>query len=87
MNDSTAYRTYLKSLVKRRSYVKVQYFTELHALITLNALVVSLSIEGNDQIVVLSTGDRIPLPNLVSAGEEFAPDYKGYAPYCETCDC
>lgn len=87
MNDSTAYRTYLNDLVRRRSYVKVQYFTELHELITLNALVVSLITEGNDQLVVLSTGDRIPLPKLVSAGGEFAPHYEGYAPYCETCDC
>ncbi|WP_040005837.1 hypothetical protein [Fibrisoma limi] len=87
MNDLTAYRTYLNDLVRKRSYVKVQYFTELHELITLNALVVSLPTEGNDPMVVLSTGDRIPLPKLVSAGGKFAPNYEGYAPYCETCDC
>jgi hypothetical protein len=87
MNDSTDYRTYLDDLVKRRSYVKVQYFTELHELITLNTLIVSLTMEGSDLIVVLSTGDRIPLPKLVSAGGEFSPHYEGYAPYCETCDC
>lgn len=87
MNDLTVYHTYLDGLISSRRYIKVQYFTELHELITLNALVVSLCTEGDEQIVVLSTGQRIPLSKLVSAGGEFNPDYEGYAPYCETCDC
>lgn len=86
MNDPNEYRTYLNDLVKNRRYVKIQFFTELHELITLNALIVSIGEEGNDQMAILSSGERISLPEIVSAGGRFAPSYEGYAPYCETCD-
>lgn len=87
MNTPRAYRTYLNGLVSDRKYVKIQYFTELHELITLNALLVGLGQDGTDPMVTLSSGEQVPLAKLVSAEEEFAPMYAGYAPYCETCDC
>ena len=83
----TCDRTYLDGLMSSRRYVKVQYFTELHELITLNALIAGLGTEGDDSVVSLSSGARIPLTRLVSAGGHFSPGYDGYAPYCETCDC
>ncbi|WP_420148769.1 hypothetical protein [Spirosoma sp.] len=86
MNNTTAYRTYLDELMNSRRYVKVQYFTELHELITLNALIASLSVEAEDTMVSLSSGEQIPLTRLVSADGHFSPNYEGYAPYCETCD-
>ncbi|WP_461085790.1 hypothetical protein [Spirosoma flavus] len=87
MNDLTAYRTYLDGLISNRLYVKVQYFTELHELIAINALVASLETDGEDPIVRLSSGEQIPLTRLVSASGHFSPGYEGYAPFCETCDC
>ncbi len=87
MNDSTSYSKYLRGLVSDRRYVKVQFFTELHELITTDALITTLTKQGDDQVAVLSSGEHIPLFRLVSAGGTFAPKYEGYAPYCETCDC
>ena len=87
MNDLTVYHTYLDGLMRNRRYVKVQYFTELHELITHSALVASLQIEGDNSIVSLSSGEHIPLTQLVSVDGHFSPSYEGYAPYCETCDC
>ena len=87
MNDSTSYSTYLNDLVRGRKYVKVQFFTELHELITTDALITKLTKQGDEQVAVLSSGERIPVLRLVSAGGTFAPNYEGYAPYCETCDC
>ncbi|WP_460639676.1 hypothetical protein [Larkinella harenae] len=80
------YTTFLTDLVQHRYYVKVQYFSELHELITVNALLAGLDSRGHDSVVVLSSGEQIPLSKLVSVGERFAPQYEAYAPYCETCD-
>lgn len=84
---SSSFASYLSDLVQQRQYVKVQYFTELHELITLNALLARLDKNDKDQLVVLSSGEQIPLSRLVSVGGQFSPNYEGYAPYCETCDC
>lgn len=83
-NDAS---TYLNELVKSRKYVKVQFFTELHELITTDALIAKLTMLDNEPVAVLSSGEQVPLLRLVSAGGEFSPSYDGYAPYCETCDC
>ncbi|UHG94213.1 hypothetical protein [Spirosoma oryzicola] len=81
-----SFSDYLTALVEHRQYVKVQYFTEFHELITLNALIVHVGGKGTNQMVGLSSGEQIPLSKLVSAGGQFAPNFEGYAPYCETCD-
>ncbi|GAB3986189.1 hypothetical protein GCM10028807_03070 [Spirosoma daeguense] len=87
METTSSFTTYLTALIEQRKYVKIQYFTELHELITLNALIKYMGKERNNPVAVLSSGEKIPLNKLVSAGGEFSPNYEGYAPYCETCDC
>ncbi|GAB3573821.1 hypothetical protein GCM10027578_35450 [Spirosoma luteolum] len=86
MSPLPAYQTYLKRLVSGRTYVKVQYFTELHELITCNALLAGFTEAAGEPIVILSTGEQIPLTWVVSVDGQFSPNYEGYAPYCETCD-
>lgn len=82
-----SFAPYLTALVAHRQYVKVQYFTELHELITRNALIVKLETASGCPVAVLASGEPIPLSRLVSAGGQFSPGYEDYAPYCETCDC
>lgn len=85
--DSVAFRAYLDSLKVGRTYRKVQYFTRLHELITIDALIQNITPGNDEEIVALSTGDVIPLNQLISVGGRFAPAYAGYELYCETCDC
>jgi Rho-binding antiterminator len=87
METTASFSDYLATLIQQRQYVKVQYFTEFHELVTLHALVVRLAGEGDTLTVTLSSGEVIPMNKFVSAGGQFAPTYDGYAPYCETCDC
>jgi hypothetical protein len=68
MNDSISYTTYLNELVSGRNYVKVQFFTELHELITTDALLTTLTKQGDESVSVLLSGEQIPVFRLVSAG-------------------
>lgn len=82
-----SFGTYLDGLIAGRIYRRIQFFSHLHELVTVDALVREI-IPGNDgEIVALSTGDQIPMNLIVSVGGRFAPAYAGYELYCETCDC
>ncbi|PQA57002.1 hypothetical protein [Siphonobacter curvatus] len=80
------FASYLEDLIQQRQYVKVQYFSDLHELITLDALFVKLSDPGDGALALLSSGEQIAVSQLASAGGRFAPAYQGYELYCETCD-
>lgn len=86
-NAAADFRRYLSTLMTERRYVKIQYFTDLHELVTINALLRTLP--GGDAVshLTLSTGETVVLDRLVSADGYFAPGYDGYQLYCDTCDC
>lgn len=88
MNQKNAQETWHSTIVaaaKAKRYVKVQYFSDIHEFLTLTAVVKDM-IEGREEeILVLASGEEIPLKNIVRLNDQVAPRYKDNMDF--TCDC
>ncbi len=84
--ETLPFRKYIKELIQERRYLKVQYFTDLRELITLDTILFKLDGQAPEEKVFLATGDQVDVTKLVSAGGRFSPLYREYHLYCETCD-
>jgi hypothetical protein len=83
MGAEEAYQAYLYAVVANRTYKRVQYFSDLHELLTVDTLITHV---GPGGAITLLSGEVVAYTQVVSVGGTFAPTYQGYEVYCTTCD-
>lgn len=82
---SCSYYDILEATATRKIYSKIQYFTELKELITVNALIKTFVTENREEFMLLCSGEKIRLDRVVSVNDHLAPTYSGFEDF--TCDC
>lgn len=65
----------LKAQVAKRAGTRIQFYTDIHEFLTKNATLKELVIRGEDEYLVLTTGEEIRLDRIVRLGERPAPGY------------
>ena len=80
-----AFREYLLAVVKNRTYVKIQYFTDLHEFITTMTVAKGLDTSSDGESILLGSGEIVPVDRIVRINEQVAPGYQGIMDF--TCDC
>ncbi len=76
----------LESLVSRRVYVEIRYFTDLHQLLTVRSIPKRFVTTLEGEALELVSGELLPLDQLVSVGGVFAPELEEYET-CLACHC
>ena len=74
-----------KAAIEPRKFVRLEYLTDLHEFIKIDALVLSVNTQNGLETLVLADGQEIPLDRVVSIAGRLSPLYPGYANY--SCDC
>jgi Rho-binding antiterminator len=72
--DTTYYQE-IKSFVKQRKSVRIQYFTDINEFITKVAIIKNLFEKEGAQYMELSAGDEIRLDKIVRIEDKPAPGY------------
>lgn len=88
MNEKDAQQTWRDTIVaavKEKRYVKVQYFSDIHEFLTLTAVVKHMIKSREEEILILASGEEIPVDRIVRLDEEVAPQYDNIMDF--TCDC
>ena len=88
MNNKTESEKFVevvKDKTSRKSYIKVQYFTDIHEFITVVAVAKSIVENQGKYSLALATGHLIPVDQIVRVDDEVAPRYKDIMDF--TCDC
>jgi hypothetical protein len=83
MKAEVVFQAYLENAVANRTYERVQHFTKLRELSTVDTPITRIESDG---AISLLSGEVIAHNQLVSVGGIFAPAYQGYELYCTTCD-
>lgn len=81
----STFRQSLAETVARREYVRVHYYSELHELLKVTSVLKSLEESNGKSLLVLASGEEIPLSNLVRVGNMLAPGHDEDDFY--SCDC
>ncbi|WP_114783083.1 hypothetical protein [Botryobacter ruber] len=74
----------LQALAKEKAYVRIQFYTDIHEFLTINASLKGLHQQGEEEYLLVSTGEEIRLDRLVRVGNTAAP---GYDEDYFKCDC
>lgn len=82
--DTDFYKV-LQEKVRNRSYVKIQYFTDIHEFMTSMSVLKSITMQEGMDHLLLASGECIPLDKIVRLDGMVAPDYEGMMDF--TCDC
>jgi Rho-binding antiterminator len=82
---SCSFHDWIEAVAIQRLYVKIQYFTEIRELITVNALIKDWVNENNEEFMLLASGEKIRFDRIVSIAGKFSPDFAQYEDY--SCDC
>lgn len=74
----------LQEAATRRTYSKIQYYTEIREFLTVSAIIKDIYTKNGEEFLLLSTGENIRLDRIVRINDHLAPgqnvdDY--------TCDC
>jgi Rho-binding antiterminator len=80
----TAFQDLLAAYVSKRSYIKIQFFTELREYISVTAILKELVSKDGAAFLLLSSGEEIRLDRVVRVDGHPAPGYKIDD---FTCDC
>lgn len=70
-----AFQDKLKALVAKRAAARLQYYTDIHEFITQHATLKELVTRGEEEFLVLTTGEEIRLDRIVRVGDLPAPGY------------
>ncbi|MBL6445163.1 hypothetical protein JMN32_02510 [Fulvivirga sp. 29W222] len=76
---------FVQEKVKSRTYVKVQYFTDIHEFLTVTAVAKELKNGDGMELLVLASGEEVRFDRLVRVDKMVAPKYKDIMDF--TCDC
>lgn len=68
-----------------KSYCQIQYFTELHEFVTVNAVIKDIFTKSGEEFMLLATGEVIRLDRLVSINGELTPHHARINDF--SCDC
>ncbi|MBF9254550.1 hypothetical protein I2I11_14695 [Pontibacter sp. 172403-2] len=69
------FRAMLAALAARKSYVRIQFFSDIHEFFTRNAIVKGLYFKGEEEYLELLTGEQVRLDRIVRVGDIPAPGY------------
>ncbi len=69
----------------QKVYCKIQYFTDIHEFMTVNAIVKDVFTQSGEEFMLLATGENVRLDKLVSINGMLAPAYSGINDF--SCDC
>lgn len=70
-----AYHKLLETLVARRAAARLQFYTDIHEFLTLHATLKELVNRGDEEYLVLTTGEEIRLDRIVRIDDKPAPGY------------
>ena len=65
----------LRELVAQRASVRLQFYTDIHEFITRHATFKELLSRGDEQYLVLTTGEEVRLDRVVRVNDKPAPGY------------
>ncbi|MCU0389661.1 MAG: hypothetical protein MUE81_00945 [Thermoflexibacter sp.] len=68
-----------------KSYCKIQYFTDLHEFMTVNAVIKDIFTKNGEEFMLLATDEVIRLDRLVSINGELTPHHASINDF--SCDC
>lgn len=75
MQMSREFLELLDSLIARQKYVAIQYFSEFHEFLTTHALIRQQMEKCGQTWVLLSTGEEVPVSQLISLNGHYAPQH------------
>lgn len=78
-----AFKAAISHMAARRVYAKIQYFTDLHEYIKLNAVIKEYLVE--EELLILASGEKIPLSQIIGVDDILSPLYPYFQDF--TCDC
>lgn len=80
----------LEAHATKKRYVRIQYFTDIHEFITVDAIIKDLYIKpdqnGKAEFMLLNTGLEIRLDRLVSVDGKLVPGKEGFDGISCECD-
>ncbi len=80
-----AFDAYLLASISQHKYVKLQYFTDIHEFMTVMSVTEQLLEIDGVSFLLLNTGEKIKLKNIVRIDHFYAPQYAHIADF--SCDC
>jgi Rho-binding antiterminator len=66
-------------------YCKIQYFSDIHELITVTSIIKDVFTVNKEEFARLASGETIRLDAIVSIAGNVSPNYLGF--YDFSCDC
>lgn len=79
-----SYREMLQSLIALRKYTRIFYSTDLNELLSVTSILTELKTGPDGDVIVLASGETIPVNRLVNVNGVYAPGHEDY----ESClDC
>ncbi len=75
----------IDAAVSERRFVRLEYMTELHEFIKADVLVKGRESASDTDMLLLATGQEVPVKKIVSINGVISPNYPGYDNY--SCDC
>ena len=83
---SESFQDEINAFAKRKEYIKIQYFSDIHEYITRMAVIKKVYLnESNEQFIELNIGDIVRVDKIVRINDRPAPGYFGIDDF--TCDC
>lgn len=82
---ATAFDDQLRAAAAARTFVRLEYLTDLSEFIKTDVLIKSVRTENGVETLELGTGERVPFNRVVSISGQLSPNFPGYANY--SCDC
>lgn len=67
------YHDYLEHFATLKSYIRIQYFDDIHAVRTTDAIITDLQLKNGEEFAILSSGEEIRLDQLISVGGHTNP--------------
>ncbi|WP_299990786.1 hypothetical protein [uncultured Pontibacter sp.] len=69
------YRELLEALVAKRAATRLQFYSDIGEFLTLHATLKELAQRGEEEYLVLTTGEEIRLDRIVRVDDKPAPGY------------
>jgi Rho-binding antiterminator len=70
-----AFHDELAILIKNKDFMRIQFYTDIHEFRTTKALMKDLIFKGDEEYLLLATGEEIRLDRIVRIGDQPAPGY------------
>lgn len=73
-----SFRTHIETLSVQKKYVGINYLTDINELLSVTAIIKSISVKDGYEYAQLNNGEEIRLDKIVRADGKTSPGYPDY---------